>query len=94
MHLEIGREQIIAAVGFLPGAFEKELGMKAFTHQATLHIGQGDYDGVDFGGSDQFPKRFQCQITRHGSSLIQVDKGVDNRHRLRRSKGSRQHRQT
>ena len=68
-HFQIGGQQVVTAVGFLPGTFEKELGVEALAHQAALHVGKSGNYSIDFVGRDQFLKRFQCQVTRHSSKI-------------------------
>ena len=49
IHLHLEREQVVAPFDAVIRIVlvEEELGVEALPHQATLHVGEGDDDGVD-----------------------------------------------
>ena len=49
LHLHVEREQVVAALDLVPGAdlLDEVLAVEPFSHQATLHVGEGDDDRVD-----------------------------------------------
>jgi hypothetical protein len=63
VHLHLQREQIVAALDRVSGVglLEEELRVQAFSHQATLHVGEGDDDGVDVAGVDLLPHLVEGQ---------------------------------
>ena len=48
---------------------DEELTVQALPHQAPLHVGEGDDDGVDLAGGDQ---RFQLVEGQHGADPIHL----------------------
>ena len=52
-HFLVGGQQIVARVGFLPGAVDEELGLEPFAHKTALHVGLHRQDGVDFARRDR-----------------------------------------
>jgi hypothetical protein len=46
-HLEVGRQQVVAAVGFDMAAVDEMRGMKPFAHQAALHVDKAGQNGID-----------------------------------------------
>src|SRR5207247_9594012 len=49
VHLHVQREQVVATLDRLAvaGRLHEVLGIYALAHQATLHVADGDHDGVD-----------------------------------------------
>ena len=69
-HLQIGGQQIVAAMGLGPGAVEEELGLEALAHQAALHVHLRRDHGVDVAGRDGFLQVFKRQGARHFRSSL------------------------
>ena len=62
LHLHVDGEKIVAAVGTIGGAaFEEELGVEAFTHEAAVEIGEDHEDGVDLIGRYKPPQLIKIQ---------------------------------
>jgi hypothetical protein len=65
LHLHVEREQVVAALDLVPGAdlLDEVLAVEPFSHQATLHVGEGDDDRVDRARLD-----LTCQVVhaQHG----------------------------
>ena len=55
IHLHLQREQVVAALdGMLRlHLLDEELGVEALPHQASLHVGERDDDGVDLAALDE-----------------------------------------
>ncbi len=70
LHIDVVGEQIIAAVGFLVGAFEEILGLEALTDERALHVGEADHDRVDLAGGHGLLQLFQCQHAGHREGLV------------------------
>ena len=68
VHLDVGREQVVAAMRLFPAALDEETGVKALAHQAALHVDGGDDDGVDLARIDEGGEGFEGQVAGHGSS--------------------------
>ena len=51
-HLEICGQQVIAAMGFFEGGFNKVYRVKPFADQAALHINKTNENGVNVTGSN------------------------------------------
>ena len=47
LHLEVGGEQVVAAVGLLVAALEEEFRLEALSHQPALHVDLGHHHRVD-----------------------------------------------
>jgi hypothetical protein len=65
VHLHVHGEQVVAAVGLFPAAVDEELRVKAFAHQAALHVDAGRNNGVDLAGFHGLLQVFKGQITGH-----------------------------
>ncbi|MNN15237.1 hypothetical protein D3C81_1283380 [compost metagenome] len=50
-HVDVVGQQVIAAVGFLMAAVDKELYLEALADQAALHVDHAGQDRIDFAGS-------------------------------------------
>ncbi len=61
LHVDVVGEQVVAAVGFLVGAVEEEIGLHALADQAALHVGEADDDRVDLATIGRRPQLFQRQ---------------------------------
>ena len=63
VHLHVEGEQVVAALYLVPVAdlLDEVLAVESFSHQATLHVGEGDDDGVDRSGLDLAGELVQAQ---------------------------------
>ena len=67
LHVDVVREQVVAAVGFLIGAVEEKAGLKALTDEPALHVGEAGHNGVDLTGVGSRLQLFQTQQTGHAA---------------------------
>ena len=64
-------------MGFLMGTVEEMLGVKAFAHQAALHIHDAGDDGVDLARGNGGLQGIKTQVGRHlGPRLFGQGKGI------------------
>jgi hypothetical protein len=70
LHIDVDGQQIVAGVRFLDGAVEEEAAGEALADEASLHVGEGDDDGVDRAVGDCRFEVFQRQVSGHGRSLF------------------------
>ncbi len=68
-HLEVGGQQVVAAMGFLVAAVHEMCGVKALAHQASLHVDDAGQHGVDFSGCHGGLESVESQVGGHGSFL-------------------------
>ena len=66
VHLHLEREQVVAALARVPGLVlgEEELRVEPLAHQAALHVGEADDDGVDRSRLDVRPQLVEAQHRR------------------------------
>ncbi len=65
LHLDVGGEQIVAAVGLLVGAFQEELRLEPLAHQPALHVDLGHHHRVDAAVRDRLLQVAHRQKARH-----------------------------
>ena len=75
-HVDVDREQVVAALGAVLGHLVDEVMRdQPLAHQAALHVGDREQDGVDLPPLDQIPKlleRHRCKKVQVPSHLGQV----------------------
>ena len=70
LHIDVVGEQIVAAVGFLVGAPEEELGVKTLADEPSLHVGKADHDRVDLATVGRRPQFLQRQYACHAEIYV------------------------
>jgi hypothetical protein len=50
-HFEVGRQHVVAAMGFLVARLDEVLHMETLAHQAALHVDTAHQHGVDIAGA-------------------------------------------
>ena len=69
-HLQIGGEQIVAAMGFLPRALDKMLGVKPLAGKPPLHVDDTGKDRVDLAGSGRGFQFVKGKLSSHDMSSL------------------------
>ena len=70
-HLQVGGQHVVAAMGFLVGAFEEVGDVETLAHQASLHVHAADENGVDFAGVGRLAEFLDRKITGHGATCLE-----------------------
>ena len=65
VHLDVGGEEVVAAVGFLVAAVHEVLRVEALAHEAALHVHDAGEHRVDLSARDGGLERVEGQVRGH-----------------------------
>ena len=67
-HIEVGGQQVVAAVGFLPRAVHEMLRGEPLAHQAALHVDDAGQNRVDLARFHGLLERVEAEVSGHGGA--------------------------